>query len=143
MPFNRKNVSISREIDSKISIVELVSRYLHIKKAGVNYKALCPFHNEKTPSFIISPSKNIAYCFSCHGGGGPVKFLSEIEKIPFGEAVQKLAREAGVELKTDYYKERRENKGDFYDIHRFVADWYHKDLLSDRYKDMCGYLTKR
>ncbi|HBA45079.1 TPA: hypothetical protein DEG21_05250 [Patescibacteria group bacterium] len=59
-------MSITREIDEKINIVDLVSRYIAIKKAGVNYKALCPFHNEKTASFVISPVKNIAYCFSCH-----------------------------------------------------------------------------
>jgi DNA primase len=62
-------MSIAREIDSKIDIVELAGRYLQMKKAGVNYKANCPFHHEKTPSFIISPTKNIAYCFGCHHGG--------------------------------------------------------------------------
>lgn len=62
-------MSIAREIDSKIDIVELAGKYLQMKKAGVNYKANCPFHHEKTPSFVISPAKNIAYCFGCHHGG--------------------------------------------------------------------------
>lgn len=102
-------MSISQEIESRINIVELAGKYLQIKKAGVNYKALCPFHSEKSPSFVISPAKNIAYCFACHHGGGPIKFLSEIEKIEYREAMQMLAKEAGVELKTDYYKERGSN----------------------------------
>ncbi len=59
-------MSLSQEIESKIPILDLVNRYIQTKKAGVNYKALCPFHTEKTPSFVISPQKNIAYCFSCH-----------------------------------------------------------------------------
>ncbi len=87
-------MSISQEIESKINIVDLVGRYVQMKKAGVNYKALCPFHSEKTASFVISPVKNIAYCFSCHHGGGPIRFLMEVEKMEFGEALQTLAKEA-------------------------------------------------
>ena len=72
-------MSLSQEIESRIAILDVVNRYIQTKKAGVNYKALCPFHNEKTPSFVISPAKNIAKCFSCGVGGGPIKFLMEIE----------------------------------------------------------------
>ncbi|MDD2486976.1 MAG: DNA primase [Candidatus Gracilibacteria bacterium] len=136
-------MSISREIDEKINIVDLVSRYLSLKKAGVNYKASCPFHSEKTPSFVVSPAKNIAYCFSCHNGGGPVKFLSEIEKIPFSEAVHKLAKEAGIELKTDFYKERRDSSGDIFDIYKVVTEFYHADLYKSENSDKLEYLYKR
>lgn len=136
-------MSISQEIDSKINIVELVWRYLNIKKAWTNYKALCPFHNEKTPSFVISPTKNIAYCFSCHNWWWPVKFLSEIEKIPYWEAVQKLAKEAWIELKTDYYKEKNENKKDLYEMHKYVANYYHQELLKWENKSKLDYLLGR
>ena len=95
-------MSLSQEIESRIAILDVVNRYIQTKKAGVNYKALCPFHNEKTPSFVISPAKNIAKCFSCGVGGGPIKFLMEIEKIEFREAAWILAKEAGIELKTNF-----------------------------------------
>ena len=95
-------MSLSQEIESRIAILDVVNRYIQTKKAVVNYKALCPFHNEKTPSFVISPAKNIAKCFSCGVGGGPIKFLMEIEKIEFREAAAILAKEAGIELKTNF-----------------------------------------
>ena len=95
-------MSLSQEIESRIAILDVVNRYIQTKKAGVNYKALCPFHNEKTPSFVISPAKKIAKCFSCGVGGGPIKFLMEIEKIEFREAAAILAKEAGIELKTNF-----------------------------------------
>jgi DNA primase len=87
-------LSLSQDIESRVNILDIVGRYVDMKKAGVNYKALCPFHSEKSPSFIISPQKNIAHCFSCGKGGGPIKFLMEIEKIEFREAIQILAKEA-------------------------------------------------
>ncbi|MCK9272110.1 DNA primase [Candidatus Gracilibacteria bacterium] len=136
-------MSITREIDEKINIVDLVSRYIAIKKAGVNYKALCPFHNEKTASFVISPVKNIAYCFSCHNGGGPVKFLSEIEKIPYNEALHKLAKEAGVEMKTDYYKEQNNNGGDILDLYKIAATFYQTELFKSENKSKLDYLLNR
>lgn len=136
-------MSISQEIESKINIVELAGRYLQMKKAGVNYKALCPFHTEKTPSFVISPVKNLAYCFSCHHGGGPIRFLMEIEKMEFGEALHTLAKEAGVELKTDYYKERGEKTGDIYDMHRIATEFYYEEILRDENKEKLNYLLNR
>lgn len=136
-------MSIARELDNRIDIVELAWRYLQMKKAGTNYKALCPFHNEKTPSFVISPSKNIAYCFGCHHGGWPVKFLMEVEKIEFGEAVQILAKQAGIELKTDYYKEHWENRGDVYDMYRIATDFYHAEILKGEHRSKLEYLQKR
>ncbi|MDD2917169.1 MAG: DNA primase [Candidatus Gracilibacteria bacterium] len=136
-------MSISQEIESKINIVELAGRYLQMKKAGVNYKALCPFHAEKTPSFTISPVKNLAYCFACHHGGGPIRFLMEIEKMEFGEALHQLAKEAGVELKTDYYKERGEKTGDIYDMHRIATDFYHEEIKWEENYEKLNYLLKR
>lgn len=136
-------MSLSQEIDNKINIVDLVGRYISVKKAWVNYKALCPFHNEKTPSFLISPTKNIAYCFSCHHWWWPIKFLSEIEKIPYWEAVQKLAKEAWVELKTDYYKEHNENRRDLYELHKIVADFYEQELYKSENNQKLKYLLDR
>ncbi|HBB27577.1 TPA: DNA primase [Candidatus Gracilibacteria bacterium] len=136
-------MSISQEIESKINIVELAGRYIQMKKAGVNYKALCPFHSEKTASFVISPVKNLAYCFSCHHGGGPIRFLMEIEKIEFSEALHILAKEAGVELKTDYYKERGEKTGDVYDMYRIATDFYHEEICREENIEKLNYLLNR
>ena len=87
-------MSLSQEIESRIAILDIVNRYVQTKKVGANFKALCPFHHERTPSFIISPAKNIAKCFSCGKGGGPINFLKEIENIEYREAVKILAKEA-------------------------------------------------
>ncbi|MBI4995065.1 hypothetical protein HZC21_05520 [Candidatus Peregrinibacteria bacterium] len=69
------------EIKSRLSIEELVSQYVQLKKVGRNYKALCPFHKERTPSFYVSPEKQLAYCFGCHKGGDQFKFIQEIEGL--------------------------------------------------------------
>lgn len=87
-------MSLSQEIESRINIVDLVSRYVPLKKSGANYKALSPFTSEKSPSFVVSPAKNLAYCFSTHRGGGPIRFLMEIEGLEFREALKILAKEA-------------------------------------------------
>lgn len=81
---------IKRVVDST-DIVELVSEYVSLEKRGQNYVGLCPFHNEKTPSFSVNPEKKIAHCFSCKGGGGPIQFLMQIRNIGFGEALGILA----------------------------------------------------
>lgn len=86
------------EIASRVDIVDVVSRYVPLKKHGANYTGLCPFHNEKTPSFSVSPSKQIYHCFGCGAGGNVFKFLMEIEHMTFPEAVRKLADEVGVRI---------------------------------------------
>ncbi len=136
-------MSISQEIESKINIVDLVQRYVPLKKAGALYKACCPFHNEKTPSFMVSPTKNIAYCYGCHKGGGPIKFLMEIEKLEFREAMQLLAKEAGVELQTDYYKERGSNQTDMYEAYKIATNWYHEELYKSENSEKLAYAKRR
>lgn len=135
-------MSISKDIENKINIVELVSKYVPLKKAGTNFKACCPFHNEKTPSFIVSPAKNIAYCFSCHKGGGPLNFLMEIEKIEFREALQILAKETGTELKSDFNKDA-ERRTDVYEIYKSVAENYHAELFLPENRDKLEYAYSR
>ncbi len=136
-------MSLSQEIEAKISIVDLVSRYVPLKKAGMNYKWLSPFVQEKTPSFVVSPAKNIAYCFSSHRGGGPIKFLMEIEHIEFREAVQILAKEAGVEFKTSFRGEKWEAQEDIYALYKKAAAWYHQSLFESENKKALQYLLDR
>jgi len=86
------------EIRSRVDIVDFIGRYVQLKKAGRNFKGLCPFHDEKTPSFNVSPDKQGFYCFGCQAGGDVVGFLMRNEALSFPEAVRTLARECGVEV---------------------------------------------
>ena len=89
---------IIEEVAHKINIVEIINRYVPLKKSGSNYVGLCPFHNEKTPSFSVSEDKQIFHCFGCGRGGNAYKFLMEIDNITFPEAVYQLAQITGVEI---------------------------------------------
>src|SRR4029434_8655123 len=86
------------EIRAGVDIVELVGRFVNLRKAGQNYKGLCPFHGEKTPSFMVNPKKGIFHCFGCGVGGDVFGFLMRQDRLSFPEAVRVLARQAGVAL---------------------------------------------
>lgn len=111
-----------KEVIEKTDIVALVSQYVPLEKAGSVYKGLCPFHNEKTPSFTVSPQKKIAKCFGCGGGGNPIKFLMQIKNISFTEALSELARDAGIKL--EGLKE--ENSGPDYSNYYKIMETAHK-----------------
>ena len=91
-------LDITDQIKERINVVDLIGEYLKLEKAGSNWKALCPFHNEKTPSFMVNPERNFWYCFGCQKGGDIFSFLMEMEGIEFREALERLAEKAGVEL---------------------------------------------
>src|SRR6201988_3848280 len=86
------------EIRAAVDIVDLVGRYVSLKKSGVNWKGLCPFHGEKTPSFMVNPRKGIFHCFGCGVGGDAFGFLMRQDKLAFPEAVRALAKTAGIAL---------------------------------------------
>ncbi|MEN2985080.1 MAG: DNA primase [Thermodesulfovibrionaceae bacterium] len=90
---------VLEEIKARLDIVEVISEYIDLKRTGQNYRSLCPFHSEKTPSFFVSPSKQIFHCFGCGKGGDIVSFIMEYEKVSFSEAVSILAKKAEVEFK--------------------------------------------
>src|SRR5262245_18791379 len=89
------------EIRAGVDIVELVGRFVNLRKAGVNWKGLCPFHAEKTPSFMVNPRKGIFHCFGCGVGGDAFGFLMRQDKLAFPEAVRALAKTAGIALPED------------------------------------------
>ena len=85
-------------IQEKTDIVEVISRCIPLKKLGKNYKALCPFHHEKTPSFVVSPDKQIYHCFGCGAGGNAFSFVMRYENVEFPEAAETLAEKAGITI---------------------------------------------
>ena len=87
-----------QDIRSRVDIVGLVGRYVELKRAGRNFKGLCPFHSEKTPSFNVSPDRQIFHCFGCNEGGDVIGFLCKHDGLSFPEAVRTLAAECGVEI---------------------------------------------
>ena len=117
------------ELESSIDIVDLVKRYTNLKKAWANYKAVCPFpgHNEKTPSFVVSPSKQLAYCFWCHRWGWPLKFIMDIENADFKEAVEILSQITWIKVKWIDVKEEKLNKN-IYWIFKDIVNYYKNSL---------------
>src|SRR5437667_7502991 len=89
------------EVRAAVDIVDLVGRFVNLKKAGVNWKGLCPFHGEKTPSFTVNPAKGIFHCFGCGVGGDAFGFVMRQDKVSFPEAVRSLAKDAGIALPED------------------------------------------
>lgn len=113
------------QIRQKIDIVDLIGEHVTLKKAGRNFKALCPFHSEKTPSFVVSPERQIFKCFGCQKGGDIFGFLMELEGIDFGEAVRELAQRAGVELTSFRPSKEHEQKQRLYQVNHLASEYYH------------------
>ena len=115
------------EIRARISLKELVGRYVELKPAGQGrYKGLCPFHKEKTPSFYVDDNRGLFYCFGCKTGGDVFTFLEKIEGITFAEALEKLAEEAGVSLPERRGGERKER--DLYEINALAQEFFRQNL---------------
>lgn len=135
------------EIRMKNDIVDVISGYVRLQKKGSSYFGLCPFHNEKSPSFSVSRSKQMYYCFGCGAGGNVFTFLMEYENFSFVEAVQYLADRAGVELpKMEYSKEAKEKadlKATLLEINKTAAQYFYIQLKSERGKTAYTYLTER
>lgn len=136
---------ILQAIEQRIDIVEFISAYIPLKKRGNNYTALCPFHKEKSPSFSVSPSRQIFHCFGCGKGGGIIRFLMEYEKLDFIEAVEMLAKRAGVQL-PQYGGGMANPAGNarttqLYEINQKAADFYHAQLKPQQ--DVLKYLHAR
>ncbi|HLC38842.1 MAG TPA: DNA primase [Patescibacteria group bacterium] len=112
------------EIKRRIDIVDFIGQYLTLKKAGRNFKAVCPFHAEKTPSFIVSPEKQIWHCFGCQKGGDIFGFLMEYESIEFADALKILAEKAGVKL-TPKNPQLKKTKDELYQMNLTAAKFYH------------------
>lgn len=133
------------EILRRVDIVETIGRYVSLKPSGKNFKGICPFHPEKTPSLMVSPEKNLWHCFGCGLGGNIFSFVMKAENITFPEAARILAERAGVSLELSY-KSRKEisEKEVLFNILDSIAKFYHQSLLkSDQAKMAREYLSRR
>ena len=123
-------------IFENIDIVSLVSEYVKLEKRGQNYLGLCPFHNEKTPSFTVSPEKKIAHCFGCGKGGNIFQFVSLIENITYNQAIVKLGTRLGLDIESNSNKEERYDLNNEHDLmyygHMLLADYYNYILMNTK-----------
>ena len=135
------------EVRMKNDIVDVISGYVKLQKKGSNYFGLCPFHNEKSPSFSVSPSKQMYYCFGCGAGGNVITFVMEYENYTFPEALKMLADRAGVKLpEVEYSKEERERadlRSTLLEINKLAANYFYYQLHQPQGKIGYDYLKKR
>ncbi|TSC69213.1 MAG: DNA primase [Parcubacteria group bacterium Gr01-1014_70] len=128
------------QIKSRLSVVDVVSSYLKLVRAGSNFKAVCPFHSEKSPSFFVSPARDVWHCFGCGVGGDQFRFVMQIEGVDFREALRILADRAGVELVAQNPQERNE-RARLFALLELATRFYQQELK--RHPEVEAYLTKR
>lgn len=134
------------EIKNNNDIVDVVSQYVHLKRSGRNYFGLCPFHNEKSPSFAVSPDKQIFHCFGCGVGGNVIHFISKIEGINYRESIELLAERANItlpKLESIGDNKTQELKDKIYQINKEAAYFYHENLYKPTAKPAQEYVKKR
>lgn len=138
---------VIEEVVARNNIVDVISGYIKLKKNGSSYVGLCPFHNEKSPSFSVSPSRQLYHCFGCGVGGNVITFVMEYENFTFVEAVKLLADRAGMALpESEYSSEERQNRdirNKLLEINKLAATYYFHQLRSEKGQLGLGYLKKR
>ena len=126
-------LTVDKIIDAA-NIVDVVGEFVNLRKAGVNYKGLCPFHDDKTPSFMVSPAKNICHCFACGKGGTPVSFLMEHEQITYPEALRWLANKYNIEIEerelTDDERREQGERESMFIVNEWAKDYF-QDILNN------------
>ena len=143
----RYSEELIEEVRSRNDIVDVISGYVKLKKSGSNYFGLCPFHNEKSGSFSVSPSKQMYYCFGCGAGGNVITFIMEYENYTFMEAVRMLAERAGIELpqmeETSEERKSRDIRSQLLEINKLAAVYYFHQLRGQNGSTAMNYLKKR
>ena len=142
----RYSDEILDDVKSSNDIVDVISQYIGLKRSGRNYFGLCPFHNEKSPSFSVSPDKQIFHCFGCGVGGNVITFISKIEGIGFKESIEVLAERANIKLPSidnSIDSKKEELKAKVYKVNNFTAEYYHKKLYEPSSKIAQDYVKKR
>ncbi|HXD32248.1 MAG TPA: DNA primase [Pyrinomonadaceae bacterium] len=122
------------DLRRQADIVRVIQDYVPLKKKGANWMACCPFHKEKTPSFSVSPAKEIFYCFGCHKGGSVFNFVMEVESVPFPEAIKIVAEKSGVPLpkllEDTRFEAKRQEADEVIDLNRWAMEWWEQQLAS-------------
>jgi len=134
------------EVRSSADIVDVISGYVQLKRHGKNYKGLCPFHQEKTPSFVVSADKQIYHCFGCHAGGNVFRFLMDYKNISFIESVEEIAGSLGIEIEaeTGHYDKKQSEHEQLYEINLAAAKYFVNNLVtSTEGKTALNYLKNR
>lgn len=133
------------ELNGRLNIVDVVSAYLPLTKKGANYWGLCPFHHEKTPSFSVNESRQIFHCFGCGKGGGPIRFVMEMDGLPFPEAVRKLAEQAGLQVPEESPGDGRwrEKRRRVLELNREAARFYRSMLSDPRGAAVAAYIRDK
>lgn len=143
----RYSDELIEEVRSRNDIVDVISQYVRLSKKGSTYFGLCPFHNEKTGSFSVSPNKQMYYCFGCHAGGNVFTFLMQYENYTFGEAMEALAERAGVDLPKQEYTAAQRQEADrrarLLEINKEAAKYFFVLLRGERGKRALDYFKKR
>ena len=142
----RYSDELIEDVRQSNDVVDIISQYVHLTRKGRNYFGLCPFHNEKSPSFSVSPDRQIFHCFGCGVGGNVYTFLMKIEGITFKEALEQLAERANIQLPTlqsnaDTAKEELKSK--VYKVNEFTAEFYHQNLYKPTAKIAQEYVKQR
>lgn len=142
----RYSDELIEEVRNSNDIVDIISQYVVLKRSGRNYFGLCPFHKEKSPSFSVSPDKQIFHCFGCGAGGNVFHFISKIENVNFFESMQILSDRAGIQLPTlDSNEDSKKQllKSKVYEINEVAAQFYHENLYKPTSKIAQDYVKKR
>jgi len=142
----RYSDELIEEIRSRNDIVDIVSQYVVLKRSGRNFMGLCPFHHEKSPSFCVSPDKQIFHCFGCGVGGNSIHFTMKMENLDFKDALEVLANRAGIELPktgSEYDDKKAKLRARVFEINEMAANFYHENLYLPTSKIAQEYIKKR
>ena len=142
----RYSEQLIEEVTQRNDIIEIISEYVDLKKTGKNFKGLCPFHNEKTPSFMVSEDKQLFHCFGCGEAGDVIKFIMKIENLDFIDALELLAEKCNIDLSqyknNDYNSEKINRKNKLYEINREAALYFYRNLIRTKNEGI-KYLLNR
>ena len=139
----RVSEQIIESVRSKADIVDTISNYIQLKKRGRNFFGICPFHDEKTPSFSVNQQKQIYKCFGCGVGGGSINFIMEIEKLDFIEAIKYLGEQHGIEIELNQSTKDNSLYSQLFEINSLVSSYYLNNLFKDSNNDVLKHLNNR
>ncbi|KKS81092.1 MAG: primase protein [Parcubacteria group bacterium GW2011_GWD2_43_10] len=131
------------QIKSRLDVVDVIGEYVSLKQSGQNWKGLCPFHGEKTPSFMVHREKQIWHCFGCGLGGDIFEFIEKFENVDFPEALEILARKAGVELSREVQPGASNKRTRLFQLLSEAVNFYQEQLKSDPGSSARQYLASR